>query len=613
MQYENPIYKNFLQLALSVSCIICCSQEKKNIHTDNFLDNYTVTDSYADTLQFKSKNVFSVTDYKKPQKGESISATFDGLPYRKESYTEYLRDGRKLFKKHSYSGKSVEEKFHYNKNILTVKETIEDKKNLFFNWIFYNDDGTLTEEVRYRKAENNKLIYEGYSNYRQISEGKKTTVRITDYGYDSIADPEKEYIFEYPFLTKKTPLYQSKIHRYQWMNGKYEPLEIKDYIVENRDVTFNYDKNGRLLSEIWYKNHNSLENKTEFTATDDGREQTEQQYHLLGTEKSLKTVRRFDAQNNLIFEQSTEYTGHILSEITFEYVYDQEGNWISKKQFSKNPDNGANAKKELIDYEYREIKYYNSALQPRKFLMPEFPEAAVAIRSDIPKAAEKKKRKSDAFETAVKNGDFERKITLKKSRSLSDFTPKFWKLKETQSGNLDEDSHEEAVCVYETPVNGEIGSEQSLAIFKKQGDYWILWHQTTNPILSTAHGGMMGNPFAGISIKNKTIIVDHFGGSRQKWNYTHRYRFQNNNWYLIGATVKYGAPCDYFESLDYNLSTGDAVFEYSTEDCSSEVEEPRKASWKEKINVKIPLPLMDDFSVGENSIELKTRKTEMFY
>ncbi|RTZ46441.1 hypothetical protein EJ377_19600 [Chryseobacterium arthrosphaerae] len=123
---------------------------------------------------------------------------------------------------------------------------------------------------------------------------------------------------------------------------------------------------------------------------------------------------------------------------------------------------------------------------------------------------------------------------------------------------------------------------------------------------------MMGNPYEGISIKNKTIIVSHFGGSRQKWHYTHRYRFQNNNWYLIGASVNVGAPCDYFQSLDYNLSTGDAVFDYSSEDCNKNNTVKTK-SWKEKINKKIPSPLMDEFQIGENKIELKSKKTEMFY
>jgi hypothetical protein len=75
-------------------------------------------------------------------------------------------------------------------------------------------------------------------------------------------------------------------------------------------VTFSYDKNGYLLSEIWFSNLNALENKTEYYYSKDYQERIEQQYHMLGTEKSTKTIRRYDDRNNLVFEQSIEYTGH---------------------------------------------------------------------------------------------------------------------------------------------------------------------------------------------------------------------------------------------------------------------------------------------------------------
>lgn len=39
--------------------------------------------------------------------------------------------------------------------------------------------------------------------------------------------------------------------------------------------------------------------------------------------------------------------------------------------------------------------------------------------------------------------------------------------------------------------------------------------------------------------------------------------FQNENWYLIGAKTSYGAPCDFWETLDYNLSTGDAIVKHT--------------------------------------------------
>lgn len=575
------------------------------------LDNYTLNSSYTDTVNFVTKDIFSVTNFKKPEQKNSKSVSRDGLYYNQESYTEYLPDGRKLYHTYYYDNNAVIEKYHYKNNLLVLKESVENKNRSNYNWLFY-DKGSLQEEIDYKTDGSNSFIYEGYTRYNYSSEGKKTIVKTIHYSYDSIADPEEEYIFEFPFLTKKTPLYQSKVHRYQWKNGTYKPIDIKDYIIENRDVTFSYDKSGYLLSEIWLAHHNSLENKTEYYYSKDYLERTEQKYHMLGTEKSTRTIRRYDHHNNLIFEQSTEYTGHLQYADSFEYVYDDRGNWISKKHYRQDPDEGANSKKKLIDYEYREIKYYAPDSKPRTFSLPEFPKAAADIRINIPEISVKKQSEIDSFQEAVKSGNFDTEITLKKAKTLEEFTPKFWTLKDKAYGNLDDNPEDDAVCVYETPMEGDIGFAQSLAIYKKEGENWVLWHQSTNPILSSDHGGMMGNPYESISIKNKTIIINHFGGSRQKWHYTHRYRFQNNNWYLIGASINFGAPCDYFQSLDYNLSTGDAVFNYSSENCDKNNTVKTK-SWKEKINQKIALPLMDEFQVGENKIELKSKKTEMFY
>jgi len=611
IEIRNLIFPKVLKLVFSMSFILSCAQ-KKEASINGFLDNHTFNSPYEDSISFKTDNIFSVTKLKKPEKNDSISAKFNGLSYTRESYTEYLPDGRKLYRKSTYDKNSVVEKFHYKNNLLVLKELIENKKYYNYNWLFYNKENYLQEEIDYKIGENKSFIYEGYTKYNFSSEAKKTTVKIIDYGYDSVANPEEEYIFEFPILTKKTPLYQSKIHRYQWMNGTYKPIDIKNYVIENRDVTFKYDKNGYLLSEIWLANHNSLENKTEYEYSKDYLERVEQQYHMLGTEKSMKTTRKYDDHNNLVFEQSIEYTGHPLYAESFEYTYDKQGNWISKQHYRQDPDEGINSKKELIDYEYREIKYYDSNSKPRSFTLPEFPKDAENIRTYIPKISDEKQTTANAFQKAVESGDFDSEITLKKAKTLEEFTPKFWTLKDKQFGNLDDSPEDEAVYVYETPIEGDLGFAQSLAIYKKEGENWVLWHQSTNPILSTEHGGMMGNPYEGISIKNKTIIVNHFGGSRQKWNYTHRYRFQNNNWYLIGASVNFGSPCDYFQLLDYNLSTGDAIFDYSSENCD-ENNTIKTKSWKEKINKKAPLPLMDEFQVGENKIELKNRKTEMFY
>lgn len=120
-------------------------------------------------------------------------------------------------------------------------------------------------------------------------------------------------------------------------------------------------------------------------------------------------------------------------------------------------------------------------------------------------------------------------------------------------GDLDKDGIDEKLIVLDTGLDGEIGTQRTLLIYKKKQDKWALWHSSQGPILDSAHGGMMGDPFISVDIQRGAIVIDHFGGSRHKWSYTHRYRFNNKAWYLIGATINYGAPCEGFFNFDFNV------------------------------------------------------------
>lgn len=174
-------------------------------------------------------------------------------------------------------------------------------------------------------------------------------------------------------------------------------------------------------------------------------------------------------------------------------------------------------------------------------------------------------------------------------------------------GNLDKDEDQERVIVYETPREGEMGTEREIRVYKlTYDDTWSLWHKSTKAVLSSRHGGMMGDPFEGVKIERKCIVIEHFGGSREKWGYVHRYRRQDKEWKLIGASVRYGAPCDFWDYFDYNLSTGKIAVKKEREDCDDEANSTRE---EYTITHKLPeLPLMKRFYPGNN--ELKTEKDE---
>ncbi|MEZ6963289.1 MULTISPECIES: hypothetical protein [unclassified Aeromonas] len=181
-------------------------------------------------------------------------------------------------------------------------------------------------------------------------------------------------------------------------------------------------------------------------------------------------------------------------------------------------------------------------------------------------------------------------------------------------GDLDKDGIDEKVIVLDTGLDGEIGTQRTLLIYKKKQDKWALWHSSQGPILDSAHGGMMGDPFISVDIQRGAIVIDHFGGSRHKWSYTHRYRFNNKAWYLIGATINYGAPCEGFFNFDFNVMTGKAIYKTYQDGCIDEEVASNFKTEQKEISVPVTKPIdMDGFYPGSNKLDIKEIGQEIYY
>ena len=181
-------------------------------------------------------------------------------------------------------------------------------------------------------------------------------------------------------------------------------------------------------------------------------------------------------------------------------------------------------------------------------------------------------------------------------------------------GDLDKDNVEEKVVVFNTGRKTDFGTERELHIYKQKNGGWELWHKSVGVIMPSEAGGMMGDPFQDVKLENGALVLYHFGGSRDKWTYTHRFRYQNNAWQLIGVTVNNGAPCDYFENFDYNLSTGKINYEKTTEDCEKSEDNPVTKTVKKDFAIKPKsLPKMDGFHPGENEVKLPKSDIVFYY
>ena len=139
-------------------------------------------------------------------------------------------------------------------------------------------------------------------------------------------------------------------------------------------------------------------------------------------------------------------------------------------------------------------------------------------------------------------------------------------------GDLDKDGIAEKVIVFNTKDSTEFGFVRELQILKQKNGALETWKKSTNAVLKSEEGGMMGEPFEGVEIKNGLLILSFSGGSSWKWSYTDKYRFQNNEFALIGHDGIYGENCEYWTIYEFNLSTGKVVIKKEFEDCEKDSE-----------------------------------------
>ncbi|WP_299388193.1 hypothetical protein [uncultured Lacinutrix sp.] len=189
-------------------------------------------------------------------------------------------------------------------------------------------------------------------------------------------------------------------------------------------------------------------------------------------------------------------------------------------------------------------------------------------------------------------------------------TPKHFKILDEKEGDLDKDGVFEKVIVYDTEKETDMGTERQIYIYKKNHNKWELWKKSVGAILPSQHGGMLGDPFQGISIERNCIVINHSGGARQKWHYTHRFRYQNNSFQLIGATVNFGSPCDNFYNFDYNLSNGKINYKKETSDCINKSSKIEKKEITRKLKT---LPTMANFYPGNNKFFFPNSETIIYY
>ena len=159
---------------------------------------------------------------------------------------------------------------------------------------------------------------------------------------------------------------------------------------------------------------------------------------------------------------------------------------------------------------------------------------------------------------------------------------------------MNKDGFPDVAMVIERAEGGLEAPRSLLIAFGTKENTYSLSILAEHVILSAGEGDVFGDPFSGLSIDRGSVVVRDYGGSITKWYHTYRFRFQDNDWYLIGATM--GTIFPISEELemgvdedDYNLLTGDYMSKRTNKAGAEEVTKGNRG--------KKPLVKLSEFDI----------------
>ena len=155
--------------------------------------------------------------------------------------------------------------------------------------------------------------------------------------------------------------------------------------------------------------------------------------------------------------------------------------------------------------------------------------------------------------------------------SVASFIPEGMVVLAEAEGYLNEDDLLDKILVLKMNTE-EIGeyaeTPRNVMILIKDAEMgWELKGNNPNIVYCQGCGGVFGDPFAGISIKDKTFTIEHYGGSADRWSRSIRFEYSEgmDNWVLmedLGTSFSAIEPNSdttytYYNKKDYGMSLFD--------------------------------------------------------
>lgn len=185
----------------------------------------------------------------------------------------------------------------------------------------YERDGSLYEKTFYERNEKGDAL-------KAMQKNSSDEVKsYWTYKYDS-----DNNMIEVKTYDSKNNLTNIQSNKYDEKGNNIEMLLKNPLNDKVWKYVYRYNSDNQKIEQFRYKPDGSLKDRRTYTYNEKGNEFEEFQHKPDGT--IMKFVSEYDEMDNLTIQNWFNEQGEQTHQTSFEYVYDKNGNWITKKRSS---------------------------------------------------------------------------------------------------------------------------------------------------------------------------------------------------------------------------------------------------------------------------------------